>query len=146
MSIFIDAGIFIAYANEKDKFHAQASGLIDDIIENKHGAAFTSNMVFDEAVTFALYKTGDVKKAIEIRDFILGNKEKDMQQFMNLLFVDKEVFDKGWKIFVKYASKKLSFTDCTTIELMNSRDIEFLASFDGGFDGIVQRLKLRIDP
>jgi len=141
MSIFIDAGIFIAYANEKDKLHAQATGFIDDIIENKYGAAFTSNMVFDEAVTFALYKTGDVKKAIEIKDFILGSKEKDMQQFMNLLFVDKEVLDKGWEIFVKFANKKLSFTDCTTIELMNSRDIEYLASFDGGFDGIVERIR-----
>ena len=141
MSIFIDAGIFIAYANEKDKLHAQATCLIDDIIENMHGAAFTSNMVFDEAVTFALYKTGDVKKAIEIRDFILGNKEKDILQFMNLLFADKEVLNKGWEIFVKFADKKLSFTDCTTIELMNDRDIEYLASFDGGFDGIVQRLR-----
>lgn len=141
MSIFIDAGIFIAYVNEKDKLHAQASGLIDDIIENKHGAAFTSNAVFDEAVTFLLYKTGDVRNAARVRDFILGNKEKDILQFMNLIFVDKEVLNKGWEIFEKFASKKLSFTDCTTIELMKTRDIEYLASFDGGFDGIVQRLK-----
>ncbi|MFH0903580.1 MAG: PIN domain-containing protein [Methanobacteriota archaeon] len=141
MSIFIDACIFIAYVNEKDKLHAQASGLIDDIMDNKHGAVFTSNAVFDEAVTFLLYKTGDVKNAVKVRDFILGNKEKDMQQFTNLLFVDKEVLNKGWKTFVKYASKKLSFTDCTIIELMNSRDIEYLASFDGGFDGIVERIR-----
>ena len=140
MSIFIDAGIFIAYGNEKDKFHAQASGLIDDITENKHGAAFTSNAVFDEAVTFLLYKTGDVRNAARVRDLIIGNKEKDISQFMNLLFVDKEVLNKGWNIFVKYANKKLSFTDCTTIELMNNKDIEYLASFDGGFDGIVARI------
>lgn len=140
MSVFIDAGIFIAYVNEKDKLHAQASGLIDDITENKHGAAFTSNAVFDEAVTFLLYKTGDVRNAAGVRDLIIGNKEKDIPQFMNLLFVDKELLNKGWNIFVKYANKKLSFTDCTTIELMNSRDIEFLASFDGGFDGIVTRI------
>ena len=141
MSIFIDTGIFIGYVNRDDAHHAAAYGLIEDIIDNKYGAAFISNMVFDEAVTFALYKTGDVKKAIEIRDLILGNEKEDIQKFMKLLFVDKEVLDKGWKIFVKYAGKKLSFTDCTTIELMNSRDIEYLASFDGGFDGIVQRLK-----
>lgn len=140
MSVFIDAGIFIAYVNEKDKLHAEASGLITDITENKHGAAFTSNAVFDEAVTFLLYKTGDVRNAARVRDLIIGNKEKDIPQFMNLLFVDKEVLNKGWDIFVKYANKKLSFTDCTTIELMKSRDIEYLASFDGGFDGIVSRI------
>ena len=60
---------------------------------------------------------------------------------MNLLFVDKEVLSKGWEIFVKFADKKLSFTDCTTIELMKTRDIEYLASFDGGFDGIVERIR-----
>ena len=140
MSIFIDACIFIAYVNEKDRLHAQASSLIDDIMDNKHGVVFTSNAVFDEAVTFLLYKTGDFRNAARVRDIIIGNKEKDMQQFMKLLFVDKEVMDKGWNIFVKYADKKLSFTDCTIIELMNSKDIEYLASFDGGFDGIVTRI------
>ncbi len=140
MSIFIDTGIFIGYVNKDDVHHVAASGLVEDIIYNKYGAAFTSNVVFDEAVTFALYKTGNIKKAIEIRDLILGNEKEDVPQIMNLLFVDKEVLNKGWNIFVKYANKKLSFTDCTTIELMNGRDIEYLASFDGGFDGIVQRL------
>jgi predicted nucleic acid-binding protein len=141
MSIFIDTGILIGYVNKDDAHHTAAYSLIEDIIDNKYGAAFISNVVFDEAVTFALYKTGDVKRAIEIRDLIFGNEIEDLQKFMNLLFVDKEVLEKGWKIFVKYAGKKLSFTDCTTIELMNSRDIEYLASFDGGFDGIVARIR-----
>ncbi len=140
MSIFIDTGIFIGYVNKDDKHHRASSGLIEDIMDNKYGKAFTSNAVFDEAVTFALYKTGDVKKAIEIRDLIFGNKKEGILQFMNFLFVDKEVLDKGWNIFVKYADKKMSFTDCTTIELMNSRDIEYLASFDGGFDEVVARI------
>ncbi len=141
MSIFIDAGIFIAYANNKDKHHAQAFGLIDDIMENKYGAVFTSDLVFDEAVTFMLYKTGDIRNASRIRDLISGNKEKNIPQFVNMLFIDSEVLEEGWKIFVKYADKKLSFTDCSTIVLMNTKDIEYLASFDGGFDGIVTRLE-----
>ena len=140
MSIFIDAGIFIAYLNKKDSHHSKATDLIDDIMDNKHGAAFTSNEVFDEVVTFLLYKTGDVRNSARVKELILGNKEKDIPQLMNLLFVDQEMLDKAWKIFVKYANKKLSFTDCTTIELMNSKDIEYLASFDGGFDGIVTRI------
>ena len=140
MSVFIDAGIFIAYINKKDNHHSRAADLIDDIMENKHGAAFTSNEVLDEVVTFLLYKTGDIRNSTRVRDMILGNMEKDISQFMNLLFVDQEMLDMAWKIFVKYANKKLSFTDCTTIELMNSKDIEYLASFDGGFDGIVTRI------
>jgi hypothetical protein len=140
MSVFIDAGIFIAYVNIKDSRHSKAADLIDDIMENKHGAAFTSNEVFDEVVTFLLYKTGDVRNSVKVREMILGNKEKDITKFMNLIFVDQEILEKAWKIFVKYSNKKLSFTDCTTIEFMKNKDIEYLASFDGGFDGIVTRI------
>jgi len=33
MSIFIDAGIFIAYLNKKDSHHSKATDLIDDIMD-----------------------------------------------------------------------------------------------------------------
>ncbi|MCX9011893.1 MAG: PIN domain-containing protein [Candidatus Methanoperedens sp.] len=140
MSIFIDTGVFIAYVNKKDEYHASAVRLVEDVMKNKYGAAFTSEMVFDESMTFILYKTGDISKAISVRDLILGNKEKDVPRFMALVFVDGDILEKSWNTFVKYAGKRLSFTDCSTIELMKSRGIEHLASFDGGFDGIVARL------
>ena len=139
MSIFIDSSIFIAYVNKRDEHHAFAAHLIEDIMKNKYGAAFTSDMVFDESMTFILYKTGDIGKAISVRDLILGNEVKDIPLFMVLIFVDGDILEKSWNTFVKYAGKRLSFTDCSTIELMKTRSIEHLASFDGGFDGIVAR-------
>ncbi len=54
--------------------------------------------------------------------------------------MDGDILEKSWNTFVKYAGKKLSFTDCSTIELMKNKGIEHLASFDSGFDGIVARL------
>ncbi len=140
MSVFIDTGIFIAYVNKRDEHHTSATRLIEDVMKNKYGAAFTSNMVFDETVTFILYKTGDISKAISTRDFILGNEEKSIPRFMNLIFVDGDTLEKSWNTFVKYAGKRLSFTDCSTIEMMKARGIDYLASFDGGFDGVVMRL------
>ncbi len=139
MSVFIDTGVFIAYINKKDEHHAYASRLIDKIMKNDFGAAFTSDMIFDEAMTFILYKTGDINKAISVRDLILGNNEKGIAQFINLLFIDREVFEKALITFIKYAEKKLSFTDCSTIEFMKNRDIENIVSFDEGFDGIIPR-------
>jgi predicted nucleic acid-binding protein len=59
---------------------------------------------------------------------------------MNLIFVDVDILEKSWNTFVKYSGKKLSFTDCSTVELMKNRGIEHLASFEGGFDGIVDRV------
>jgi hypothetical protein len=57
-----------------------------------------------------------------------------------MLFIDLE---KGWITFAKYADKKLSFTDCSIIELMKNKGIDHLASFDGGFDGIMSRIMYR---
>lgn len=49
------------------------------------------------------------------------------------------------QLYTNQSFGKAALIFCTTIELMNIRNIEYLASFDGGFDEIVQRLKLRID-
>ena len=141
MSIFIDTGIFIAYVNRKDEHHSAATGLLESIMKNKYGAAFTSDFVFNELMTFILYKTGDVKKAGQARDIILGNEKKDIPRFINMLFIDQEILERGWITFAKYADKKLSFTDCSIIELIKNKDIDHLASFDGGFDGIVSRIR-----
>lgn len=140
MSIFIDTGVFIAYVNRKDEHHALASALLEDIMKNKYGLAFTSDYVFDEAVTYVLYKTGDIRKARNVRDLILGDDEKGLPGFINLFYVDEEVLQGAWKAFLKYADKKLSFTDCSCIELMRAKGIEHIASFDHGYDGIVSRL------
>jgi hypothetical protein len=141
MSIFIDTCIFIAYVNRKDEYHSAATGLLESIMKNKYGAAFTSDFVFNELMTFILYKTGDVKKAGLARDMILGNEKKDIPRFINMLFIDPEILEKGWITFARYADKKLSFTDCSIIELMKNKGIDHLASFDGGFDGIVSRIR-----
>ncbi|MBC2699127.1 MAG: type II toxin-antitoxin system VapC family toxin [ANME-2 cluster archaeon] len=58
-----------------------------------------------------------------------------------LLFIDQEILERGWITFAKYADKKLSFTDCSIIELMKKKGIDHLASFDGGFDEIVSRIR-----
>lgn len=94
----------------------------------------------DEAVTYVLYKTGDNRKARNVRDLILGDDEKGLPCFTTLLYVDEEVLQGAWKAFLKYADKKLSFTDCSSIELMRAKGITRIASFDHGYDGIVPRL------
>lgn len=140
MSIFIDTGVLIAYINRKDEHHTYAVHLVEKILNNEYGTPFTSDMVFDETMTFILYKTGDIDKAISVRDLIFGNKEKDILRFMTLLFMDMEILENSWNTFVKYADKKLSLTDCSSIEFMKNRGIQNLASFDAGFDGMVTRI------
>jgi len=109
-------------------------------MRNKYGLAVTSDLVFGEAVTFILYKTGDVSKTVSVRDLIFGNEKRGIPRFINILYIDESILEKAWNTFVKYADKKMSFTDCSIIELMRHKEIEHIASFDGDFDGILSRL------
>jgi len=59
---------------------------------------------------------------------------------VNILPVSKVIFNEAWKSFLKYHEKMLSFTDCPSIALIDGREIDYIASFDKDFDGIVNRV------
>jgi len=140
MSIFIDTGVFVGYVNKKDKNHGIAVNLLEGIMRNKYRTSFTSDYIFDEAVTVALYRTKDIRKAIDVGELIVGNEEKGIARFINILPVSKSIFIEAWKLFLEYPEKMLSFTDCTSIALIEGREIDYIASFDKDFDGIVNRV------
>jgi len=134
--IFIDTGVFVAYVNKRDINHERAVEILEDVMRGKYGRAYTSDYVFDEAVTFALLKTKDVRKALNVGRLILGDDV--LPRFLEILFVDRVIFNKAWKYFRRY--KGLSFTDCISIALIEEYEIDYIASFDSDFDGIVSRI------
>ncbi len=95
---------------------------------------YTSDYVFDESVTLALVRTKRYEIAIDIGKFILSSGR------LKILFVDRIVFSDAWRIFVKYSSRRLSFTDATSIALIKRYNIDYIMSFDKHFDGIVNRI------
>jgi len=141
MSVFIDTGVFVGYVNKKDENYGIAVNLLERIMRNKYRAAFTSDYVFDEAVTVALYRTKDIRKAIDVGKLIVGDEEKRITRFVNILPVSKSIFNEVWGLFSKYPEKMMSFTDCTSIALIRGREIDYIASFDRDFDGIVNRVR-----
>ncbi|MCH4816852.1 MAG: hypothetical protein QXY87_13475 [Saccharolobus sp.] len=49
--------------------------------------------------------------------------------------IDLKTFTDALNYLIKY-DKKLSFTDCTTLSLMDKLKTQFILSFDSDFDGI----------
>jgi len=135
MAAFIDTGVFVAFSNVKDRNHARAIELLRRAAGGEYGSVFTSDYVFDETVTLALMRTKDPAIALEVGEVILGNPS-----FSELLYVGDETFADAWALFKRYTGRVLSFTDCTILALMKMAKIESLISFDGGFDGIVERI------
>jgi len=93
MTVLIDTGIFIAFHNTKDINHDRAVELVREIVNGKHGAAFTTDYIFDEAVTTALVRTGKHEIAVELGNQILGVKVK----FVNMIQVDLTSFSNAWR-------------------------------------------------
>jgi predicted nucleic acid-binding protein len=137
MSIFIDTGVFVAFHNTKDVNHRKALDLIKKIATGRLGSAYTSDYIFDEAVTTALIRTKRPETALTIGKMIRGELTIP---FLVILRVNTTAFKEAWKLFSQYAKKGLSFTDCTSIALMKMKSIENIASFDTDFDGIVPRI------
>lgn len=121
MAIFIDTNMFVAYYNERDLHHKRSEELIKKIVGGDYGEIFTSDYVFDEAVTVTLVKT-NLKKALELGEHILNSE-------ITLLKVD-DAFSAAWK---EFKTANMSFTDCTIIALMKQNGIDKVMTFDEGF-------------
>ncbi|KXB01146.1 hypothetical protein AKJ41_02580 [candidate division MSBL1 archaeon SCGC-AAA259O05] len=134
MSIFLDTGIFIAERNADDKRHSRGEELMKSILKNDYGKAYTSDYVVDEAITLMLMRTKRHKLATDIGEYVLDSPR------IRILRVTEEIFDSAWRKFRSFEESPISFTDCTTLALMEERRIEKLASFDSGFDGLVERI------
>ncbi|RLI19517.1 VapC toxin family PIN domain ribonuclease [Candidatus Bathyarchaeota archaeon] len=134
MSAFIDTGVFVAARNKREINHEKAVNLLREALKGKYGRIYTSDYIFDEAVTVALVRTRKSDIAIDMGNFILSSKK------LRILHVDKLVFMDAWRIFKKYVNKKLSFTDAVSIALMRRYNIDYIMSFDKHFDNIVPRI------
>jgi len=114
--------------------HKRAVNLLRAALKGDYGAVYTSDYVFDEAVTVALVRTGKPDIAIDIGNFILSSKR------LRIIHVNKTIFEEAWNVFIRYSEKKLSFTDATSIAIMRMYNINYIMSFDRHFDGIVSRV------
>ncbi|MEX0568799.1 MAG: type II toxin-antitoxin system VapC family toxin [Candidatus Njordarchaeota archaeon] len=135
MGVFIDTGIFVAIRNADDKYHEKAKNLMRRALKGEFGLIYTSNFIFDEAVTVALVRTKRIDLAIDVGNYILSSRR------IRMIFVDQVIFEDSWKIMQKYSDKMLSFTDATTIAIMRRYGIFYLMSFDERLKSIVATVK-----
>jgi len=113
---------------------------MDDVRRGRLGTAYTSDYVFDEAVTAALIRTRRVDLAIKLGKLILGSKEDSIPSLARLIRVDERIFTKAWMVFKVGRYEGLSFTDHTILAHLKDLNIDALMSFDSDFDGLTARI------
>jgi hypothetical protein len=117
---------------------------MNKIISRKFGKPIIFEYVIDELFTLMINKQpfSYIEKVI---DLILQDVEKNIFQIITLTDRENSLHN-IIRLFKKInedpnRKKKLSFTDCAILFAMIQNDIFYLASFDSGFDGILEKIE-----
>ncbi|MBS3068475.1 type II toxin-antitoxin system VapC family toxin [Candidatus Micrarchaeota archaeon] len=130
ISVLLDTSYLLAFYSLDDDNNNSATELAKEITEGTFGTSSISDYIFDEAITLLKKHVGH-KRANEIGDYFLNSS--------SFYRVDQQVFAASWSLSKKF--ERLSFTDCSNIALMKHYNIDYLATFDSGFDGIIKVLR-----
>ncbi|WP_420641153.1 type II toxin-antitoxin system VapC family toxin [Candidatus Leptofilum sp.] len=125
MNLFVDSSGWIALFGDRDKFHQRAVDAYRSL-KNQRLNLLTTDYVFDETVTFLQKHYGTVV-AQKCGEAILNTP------YINLLYLDNEVWQAAWEMFQAYADKQWAFTDCTSFIVMQQQLIWQAFSFDQHF-------------
>lgn len=127
MSIFIDTEIIVAADSEKDAMHSRAEEILKNIKTGEYGnGIYISDYVFDEILTLSFIRGGNMELSKRLAKKLLES------EMLTWLYINEGTFREATS---QYLGQKinLSFTDCTTVQLMKEKDIEYIATFDAGF-------------
>lgn len=138
MTLLIDTGIFYAFQNKRARQHDAAEKALTKTLRGEFGRPFTSDYVYDETVTLVRARTGKFSEAKTVGRRILG--KSGYPHVIKMIHVTEEIFEMAQEVFERYRDHKLSFTDATTLALVESYGIDSVLSFDADFDGLVDRL------
>ena len=138
MTVLVDTGVLYAEHDTDATRNETATAAVEKAREGTLGQPYISDYIYDEAVTLTLERGGDHGEAAK-----LGKRLRGIGPYPSVyerLRVSAATFNDAVDVFEGYDDQKLSFTDATTIALVNRHDIDRVLSFDDGFDGLIDRL------
>ncbi|MBX9877522.1 MAG: PIN domain-containing protein [Candidatus Obscuribacterales bacterium] len=128
--IFVDTGAFCAFADQKDKYHQIAVRQFS-LILNQRLPLITSNFVIDETYTWLRYHLG-YDQAIKFLQTI-RQAEQQKESSLEIITITREIEDKAMTILKKYNDQDLSFTDATSLAVIQRKKLKQAFSFDSHF-------------
>ena len=133
MAVFIDTGAFMAYRNKKDIYHSAADGLVRRALKGEFGSIFTSDYIYDETLTLAMVRTGNKDVIKDISDVILSSH-------IEMFIIDVVILEKAKDLFFQLFDKRISFTDASTMVVMQQENVGKIITFDSHFNGMFEVL------
>lgn len=137
MTVLLDTSVLLAYFHKGEPRHAAARTLMHRILRGEHGTPLASLEVLDEGLTtLRRRRAGEAAcKAFASLMFPAGQGRPAVR----LVAADLEQTRRALALFFERYDRQLSMTDCILATLARDHRAS-IASFDQGFDGIVERL------
>lgn len=137
--VVVDANVLIAARLSRDQDHDRGRAIVNAFDSDELPTAYVPSDVLEEVVNYLQARsTHDV--AEETLDAVIESRG------FELVHTPKRDFDAGRSVFRTY--DHLSLTDAVIVASMERRDLEYVYSFDDGFDGVdsVTRLSTAENP
>ncbi|MHA1973192.1 MAG: type II toxin-antitoxin system VapC family toxin [Candidatus Hodarchaeales archaeon] len=135
MTTFLDSCFFISLLNSRDENHKISLALLQKFKNEKFGKLLTSDYILDEVITTIWGHTHNKNLVIRAYKTICHKPE-----FVSLRLIKNTHLVLAWERWNKFSDwpkRPLSFTDCTTLSLMEIEKINHLVTFDNEFMGLV---------
>ncbi|MDI6806943.1 MAG: PIN domain-containing protein [Candidatus Aenigmarchaeota archaeon] len=126
--LILDTSFIVSYYNIRDENHKRAVELMKDIVNKKYGSLYITDYIFDESITVILIRLKSFSKTIAVGKLIRKSAE--------MLWIEKDTFEEAWKLFRGQKKTAFSFTDCTTLGIMEKRNVKNIVTFDEDFKKI----------
>ena len=128
MSIAVlDTNVLFASASERDEYHDLGQEIVRGIDHGNLPDVIVTNYVVAEILNLTREKLGPAT-ATEILDRLIAGAH------FEIVHAPKTDFNSGQELFRQH--DQLSFVDATIAAYMQREGIEYLYSFDGGFDAV----------
>lgn len=137
--VVVDANVLIASRLSRDQNHERGSTIVERIDRNELPAARVPSDILQEVVNYLQARSTHTAAARTLDALIESSG-------FELVYTPKRDFDAGRSLFREH--EPLSLTDGIVAASMRRQDLEYLYSFDDGFDAVdgITRLTTADDP
>lgn len=131
--VVIDANVLIAARLSRDQNHDRGLAIAQGIDKGRLPTAYLLSDVLEEVINY-LQARSTHPVATETLDGLIESSGYE------LTYTPKTDFDTGRALFRQYES--LSLTDTIIVAAMQRSEVEYLYSFDDGFDSVSEITRL----
>lgn len=135
MSVLLDTGVIYAYLNKQDPRHDDALEVLRRIASGEMGSPVVSDHVVDELFTLIRRRRQSAEVEQAARRFLPLDGPSRLR--LRIVMVGPSGLVPAAKLYRRHHDRRLSFTDATHLVLMQRLSMDRLATFDGGFRGLV---------